>query len=157
MSPVSAPSKKFVHGLIACSDVPRIFSRPSEWKKLHSLTISVELHDAISIERITEFLTEFRPQALQDVTTQFRVVDKEMIYSVHRSAQYAGECLELQAALSTFRHHRLCILLSPQVSHRKHLWTREIGQHFPALRHCNRLTITCESSERFTQSIPMTS
>ena len=157
MSPVGASSKKLVHGLILCSDVPRILSQPSEWKKLHSLTIIVELHDATSIESIIEFLTAFRPQVLQDVTTQFRVVDKEMIYSVHRNAQYAGACLELQAALSTFRQHRLCVLLSSEAPHRKHLWTREVGQHFPALRHRNRLTITCESSERFTQSSPITS
>ena len=109
-----------------------------------------ELHDKTSIGDITEFLTIFHPPALQDVTVQFRVVDKNIVYAPRKNDDdYIDACLDFEAALSKFPRHQLSLLGSSKLLAKKHLWMQELRRLFPALRDSNRLAIGCESSERF--------
>ena len=121
----------------------------SEWKHLHILVIVVELRNQASIRNITEFLTMFRPPTLRDVTVQFGVDNREIIYAWSKDdAAYIDTCLKFEAALSEFPQHRLSLLVSSKLRVRKHIWTHELGQLFSTFRDLGRLTVNCESSER---------
>ena len=115
-------------------------------------TVTVRLGDEVPIQGITEVLEKLHAPALQDVTVQFRIVDRTLIYPRH-DADYIDACLRFDAALSKFPRHRLSLLVSSEFRVRKHLCTRELGQLFPTLRDLGRLTINCESSERLDPSI----
>ena len=107
-----------------------------------------ELRDKTSIGDITEFLTIFHPPALQDVTVQFRVVDKNIVYAPRKNDDdYIDACLDFEAALSKFPRHQLTLSGSSGLHARKHLWMSELVPLFPALRDGNRLTIDCEPCE----------
>ena len=128
--------------------VPPAFSQVSEWKQLHTFVICDELRNQISIQNITEFLEIFHPPALQDVTVQFRVVNKDIVYASHKNdTNYIDACLHLEAALSQFPRARLTLSGSSELHARKHLWMAGLGPLFPALRDANRLTIDCEPCE----------
>ena len=107
-----------------------------------------ELRDITSIGDITEFLTIFHPPALQDVTVQFRVVDKNIVYAPRKNDDdYIDACLDFEGALSKFPRYRLSLSGSSGLHARKHLWMSELVPLFPALRDGNRLTIDCEPCE----------
>ena len=125
-----------------------MLSQVSKWQKLHTLVIGAELHTEASIVDITELLTGFSKQ-LKDVTARFRVFNKEMVYVAYSNKnRYVVACHEFKEALSRFDHHHLSFQISSTLPPRKLLWTRELGQRFPALRDQRRLTVTCESSEK---------
>ena len=125
------------------------------WKQLYTLSVSVDLRDNGSIRNIAECLRTLRAPVLQDVTAQFRIFDKEFVYAAHdNDVKYVDACRELQGTLSEFPRKHLSFRGSSELPARKHLWTRELGQLFPALRDLNILTISSESSEIFIQSRP---
>ena len=138
-------------GLTAGSDLPPVLSEPSRWKQLRTLTIGLTLDTRSDFENITRFLTAFYPSCLEDAALHARTSNKSIIYAAHHSDPYkidADLCLELQKALLKLRRLQLSFQVSLEGGTRKHLWTRELGQLFPALRDLNRLTVKCESSER---------
>ena len=124
-----------------------------EWKRLHTLVIGVDLDYRTPIEDFTNLLMKFHSPVLEDVTVQFSVVDRSLIYpSYLRHAKYIDKFLKFEVALSKFPRHRVSFLGSPKAHARKHLWIRELGLLFPTLRDGNRLAVDCESSERFGHS-----
>ena len=141
-------SQQLIHRPISRPAVPPAFSQVSEWKQLHTFVIRGELRDDISIQNIAKFLKTFHPPALQDVTVQFRVVRKDIIYTPHKDyTHYIDACLNFEAALSQFPRARVTLSGSSELHARKHLWMAGLGPLFPALRDANRLTIDCEPCE----------
>ena len=142
--------------LISCSALPHILSQPFAWKQLHTLAVKERLSRRSSMERITQFLTNFHPQSLNDVTVRFDVVDPGFVNGVHeKELPYSDACLKLDAALARYHQPQLLILASTTRPIRKHLWTWQLRQCFPTLRDLDRLTVTvnCESSETLDPSI----
>ena len=129
--------------------MPSVFLEPSKWTQLHTMTLEEELNSS-AIRKITNLLTKFPPRALQDVTAQFRVRDKkDIIYAANcNDTDYVEACLELETALSQLPRHQVSFRGSSRLRARKHLWLRELGRHFPALRKSDRLNVICESSEK---------
>ena len=107
-----------------------------------------ELRDKTSIGDITEFLTIFHPPALQDVTVQFRVVDKNIVYAPRKNDDdYIDACLDFEAALSKFPRHRLSLLGSETYHARRYSLMQGLVALFPKLRDGSRLTIDCAPCE----------
>ncbi|TBU61656.1 WD40-repeat-containing domain protein [Dichomitus squalens] len=137
--------------LTGLHDILPAFSMPSEWKWLHTLTIGLELgKGADSLGRLTEFLKNFRPPSLEDVSVHFLVTHRHILNQCFdderlEETNWIDVCSKLEAALSTFRRQRLSFLVSLEKPAREHLWTRELGQLFPALRDRGRLTVACKS------------
>ncbi|TBU33615.1 WD40-repeat-containing domain protein [Dichomitus squalens] len=132
--------------------IPLTSLMPSEWKRLHTLTIGLELGErADSIERLAGFLTNFRPPSLEDVSAHFLVTHRRILNQwfrdeISNETNWIDVCSKLEAALSTFRRQRLSFLVSLEDPARERLWTRELGQLFPVLRDRNRLAVTCKST-----------
>ena len=123
----------------------------SEWKQLRTFVIGVKIDSSASMRHVTEFLMKSHPPALQDVTVHFRVVDINLI-RLRRDSDYIDPCLEFGAALCKFQRHRLSFVGSSWCHARRLLWMQKLPPLFPMLRDGNRLTVGCESSERFDQS-----
>ena len=139
-------------GLTPGSDLLAMFSEPSRWKQLRTLAIGLTLNTRSDFKAITRFLTAFRPSCLEDAAVHACASNKYIIYHARGFVQDqvdADLCLKLQDALLKFRRPQLSFQVSLNGGARKHLWTRELGQLFPTLRDGNRLTVDCESSEKF--------
>ena len=139
-------------GLTPGPDPPPVFSEPSRWKQLRTLAIGLTLNTRSDLENIAKFLAAFHPSCLADTAVHIRTSNKDVVYAAYHddlTSIDAGVCMQLQGALLKFRRSQLSFLVSLKGGARKHLWTRELGELFPTLRDLNRLTIKCESSERF--------
>ncbi|TBU44983.1 hypothetical protein BD309DRAFT_751744 [Dichomitus squalens] len=84
------------------------FLMPSEWKRLHPLTIQSELGRgaADDIERLTRLLANFRPPSLEDVSAHFLVTENSILHRSNEGVEdtdWTGVCSKLEEALSTFR------------------------------------------------------
>ncbi|TBU33616.1 WD40-repeat-containing domain protein [Dichomitus squalens] len=138
--------------------VPPAFLTPSEWQRLHTLTIGSELgEEPGGIERMTAFFAKFHPPSLEDVSVHFLVTHREILdqrfdSDKSKESKWIDICSKLEAVLSTFRRQRLSFM----VSARERLWTRELGRRFPALRDRKRLAVTCKSTAVGHESVAYT-
>ena len=120
--------------------------QPLKWKQLHMLVLGITLGSQATMKRVTNSLTELQAPALQDVTVQFRMVKRTLIYPRH-NADYIDTCLKFEAALSKFPRHRLSLLGSETYHARRYSLMQGLVALFPKLRDGSRLTIDCAPCE----------
>lgn len=122
-------------------------THPLNWAQLHTLSLRSEL-EAEKVKKTVEFLKAFHPPNLKDVSVMLTGYIRYAIELLCGEGASALGCPELEHELLRFPRHALTFSADEPALHprRTLFWTRELGQHFPAMRDRNAFALESESS-----------
>ena len=104
--------------------------------------------EAEKVRNTIEFLKGFHPPNLKDVAVMLTGYIRTAIELLRGEDVSNLGCPELEHELLRFPRHALTFSADEPALHprRTPFWTRELGQHFPAMRDRNAFSFECESS-----------
>ncbi|PIL35806.1 hypothetical protein GSI_01466 [Ganoderma sinense ZZ0214-1] len=125
----------------------KALSHPLNWSRLHTLSLRSEFEPE-KVKKIAEFLKVFHPPNLKDVALMLTGYIRTAIELLRGEDASNLGCSLLEHELLRFPKPALTFSADEPALHprRALFWTRELGQHFPAMRDRNAFSLESEST-----------